>query len=239
MTSETALQVAPAVCAHCLGSGFEDVEGKGVRPCRCQKTKRIRDYFDRARIPARYTAASLENYQTLCPAFHRALQVCRRYIEAPEGGLLFMGTCGTGKTHLAVAVLRAMIERGRGGLFYDFRDLLAAIKASYNPETHDSELTILQPVICADLLVLDELGASKPTEWVQETMTYIVNERYNENRITIFTANYSDAGDETLTDRVGARLRSRLFEMCRPVEIEGPDMRQLIARSRAGAQVSM
>jgi DNA replication protein DnaC len=117
--------------------------------------------------------------------------------------------------------------------------LLAAIKASYNPTTRDSELSILRPVIAADLLVLDELGASKPTEWVQDTMTFIVNERYNENRITIFTANYLDEGEETLTDRVGVRLRSRLHEMCKPVLIEGPDVRQIIARERAGAQVSV
>ena len=150
-----------------------------------------------------------------------------------EGGLLFIGTCGVGKTHLATSVLTELIKKGisGSGLFYDFRDLLKEIQDSYNPNTHTSELRILKPVFDAEVLVLDELGASKPTEWVQETITHIITKRYNDNKPTIFTSNYQDytlpgsAYSETLTDRIGVRLRSRLLEMCRPVLIEGEDYR--------------
>ncbi len=154
-------------------------------------------------------------------------------------GLLYLGSCGVGKTHLAVAALRELINKGIGGLFYDFRDLLKEIQDSYNPNTHNSELKILAPVFDAEVLVLDELGASKPTEWVQETMTHIINKRYNEKKITIFTSNYLDipigtAYTETLTDRVGVRLRSRLHEMCRLILMEGDDYREMMRNRRGG-----
>ena len=78
---------------------------------------------------------------------------------------------------------------------------------------------------------MDELGASKPTEWVQETITHIINRRYNERKVTIFTTNYLDMAlgtqyGEPLTDRIGVRIRSRLYEMCRQVMIEGEEERQ-------------
>jgi DNA replication protein DnaC len=141
-----------------------------------------------------------------------------------------------GKTHLATAILAGLIKKGIGGLFYDFRDLLKEIQDSYNPTTHTSELKILGPVFEAEVLVLDELGANKPTEWVQETITHIITKRYNQKKTTIFTSNYQDipvgtAYCETLTDRIGVRLRSRLYEMCRLVLIEGDDYR---ARDRRG-----
>jgi DNA replication protein DnaC len=139
-------------------------------------------------------------------------------------------------------VLKELIKKGGTGLFYDFRDLLKEIQDSYNPNTHTSELTILTPVLEAEVLVLDELGASKPTEWVQETITHVINRRYNDKKITIFTSNFLDlppdtGRDESLTDRVGVRLRSRLHEMCRPVMMEGDDYREAL-RNRRGTRFS-
>ena len=106
-------------------------------------------------------------------------------------GLLLEGQPGVGKTHLAVAVLKQVIERtGARGLFYDTRDLLRVIRSTYDPSIRTTELEILRPVMTADLLVLDDLGAEKTSEWVEETMNLIVNTRYNERRLTIFTSNY-------------------------------------------------
>jgi len=175
----------------------------------------------------------------------RALLAAKKFVdEYPlvDVGLLLLGRCGVGKTHLAVSVLKGLVCKGATGLFYDFRDLLKEIQDSFNPNTHTSELKILAPVFEADVLVLDELGASKPTEWVQETITHIINKRYNEKKITIFTSNYLDlstggAYDESLTDRVGVRLRSRLHEMCRPILMEGADYREII-KERRGSRFS-
>jgi DNA replication protein DnaC len=123
-----------------------------------------------------------------------------------------------------------LTERGFTCLFYEFGSLLKEIQDSYNPTTKASELSILRPVLEADVLVLDELGASKPTDWVRDTMAHIINTRYNDRKLTIFTTNYPDeqANDreETLEDRIGPRLRSRLFEMCRAVKINGEDYRR-------------
>ena len=138
-----------------------------------------------------------------------------------------------GKTHLAVAILRELIGRYQArGLFYQFGALLRQIQDSYNPVSQTSELKVLSPVFEADVLVLDELGASKPTDWVRDTMMQIINTRYNDKRVTIFTTNYPDVrksaedSSEILEDRVGVALRSRLYEMCKTVVLEGEDYRK-------------
>src|SRR5215467_11031350 len=223
-------------CSICGGTGWEPVEDKGVRPCACKKESRAELLLHQARIPGRYSKCSFENFEPLCISVQRASMNSRKFVdEYPlvDVGLLYLGSCGVGKTHLAVSVLKALILKGISGLFYDFRDLLKEIQDSYNPNTHTSELKVLSPVYDAEVLVLDELGASKPTEWVQETMTHIINKRYNDRKITIFTSNYLDikidnAYDETLSDRVGVRLLSRLHEMCRSILIEGDDYRDII-----------
>ena len=97
-------------------------------------------------------------------------------------------------------------------------------------DSKTSELEVLQPVLEANVLVLDELGANKPTDWVRETISHIINCRYNDKKLTIFTSNYLDVThnhkEESLTDRIGVRLRSRLYEMCREIEIYGEDFRK-------------
>jgi len=81
-------------------------------------------------------------------------------------------------------------EKGDSGLFYDFRDLLREIQSTWNAVSQTSEWEVLRPVLQVDVLVLDELGANKPTDWVRDTMTHIINCRYNDKKITIFTSNY-------------------------------------------------
>ncbi|HWW88374.1 MAG TPA: ATP-binding protein, partial [Vicinamibacterales bacterium] len=168
---------------------------------------------------------------SLCGAVRRA----RRFIDeypASERGLLLLGHAGVGKTHIAVGVLRAVIEKtGAPGLFYDTRDLLTAIRSTYDPVVKTSTSRILQPVMETPLLVLDDLGSERPTDWVEETMNLIVNTRYNERRLTIFTSNYLDIPDDSdpnsLLFRIGFRMRSRLHEMCEFIEMDGADYREL------------
>jgi DNA replication protein DnaC len=104
------------------------------------------------------------------------------------------------------------------------------IQNSYNPISQTSELRVLTPIIEAEVLVLDELGATKPREWVRDTMMQVINARYNDRKLTIFTTNYRDErrqpSEQTLEDRIGTRLRSRLYEMCRTIVIEGEDYRR-------------
>jgi len=166
-------------------------------------------------------------------------------------GLLLTGDIGGGKTHLAVGLLKELItRRGVLGMFYDYRELLKEVQNSYNREVTATELGILRPVFEAEVLVLDELGAAKPTDWVWDTVAQILNTRYNERRTTIITTNYANAAglmgtagqgretaakqamrEETLGDRIGERMLSRLQEMCVVVEMHGEDFRQKLGRA--------
>ncbi len=172
-----------------------------------------------ARIPPRYARCDLSNFVTYPnEKLQLTLTRARKFAEtfpAVTKGLCLIGPPGIGKTHIAVGVLRQSIQRtGVRGLFYDVRELLKMIRSTYNPVVRTAEMDILRPVMDAELLVLDDLGAEKPSEWVEETMNLIVNTRYNERRPTIFTTNYEDTPDDSNLDslkvRVGFRMHSRL-----------------------------
>jgi DNA replication protein DnaC len=234
---------APASCPLCFGTGLEVIPGKGARRCECRTSDARTKLLMQARIPRRYReaapprkeACTLQNYYpspnngSQLKAFNYAFRLVREY-PSVERGLLLMGPVGVGKTHLAVAILQGLIEKGVPCLFYEFGALLKEIQESYNAVSNTSELRVLAPVYQAEVLVLDELGAGKPTDWVRDTMMQIIGKRYNDKKLTVFTTNYLDARraptDETLEDRIGVRLRSRLYEMCRTVHLEGDDYRK-------------
>ncbi len=232
--------------------------------CDCRMQERAARAMERARIPKRYEHCDFESYvtdltdgktwtaqhaQSLKQARLLTQSFVRDYPGATEKGLLLMGPSGVGKTHLAVAALKELIRRGHGGLFCDYRELLKEIQASYNPASESTEVGILEPIRSVEILVLDDLGASKPSAWVLDIIGLVLNARYNERRITILTSNYFDepAGgaepvksptgqrvalrDDTLGDRIGARMRSRLFEMCRTVEVSAPDFRREVRQA--------
>jgi DNA replication protein DnaC len=221
------------VCSICYGAGIEVVPGRGSRPCECRKRKSYEKLLAAARLPRRYVDCRFDNFKKRnmhqARAYQLSFDLAMHYPQV-ERGLLFMGTVGVGKTHLATSVLKLLIEKGVTCLFYEFGSLLKEIQNSYNHVSQTSEFRVLEPIFDAEVLVLDELGASKPTDWVRDTMMHIINTRYNDKKLTIFTTNYADTRrrdtEETLEDRIGARLRSRLYEMCQTVIIEGEDYRK-------------
>ena len=227
---------------------------QAAESCECQFERRRRQLLVRAGIPRRYEHCSLENYKSqgpgIDPSQNKAANTARKFVDNyPFGtdgqGLLFTGSIGVGKTHLSVGILQAVIlEKGFHGLFCDYRELLKEIQNSYNPQVATTELEILRPVFDAEILVIDELGAAKPTDWVWDTVAHILNTRYNDKRTTIITTNYADQPpggmggsnramrEETLGDRIGERMRSRLAEMCVVVEMSGSDFRRNERRAR-------
>jgi len=202
--------------------------------------------MEAARIPRRYEHCELEVFEISPPlttaSLEQAKLAAERFVEeypmSPPFGLLFMGQPGVGKTHLAVGIIKRLIhEKGVECLFRTFPELLKEIQNTYNPRTQASELSLLAPVLDAEVLVLDELGAQNPSSWVRDTVSYILNYRYNENRVTVLTTNYLDeqnrrdarrAVADCLVDRIGDRMRSRLYEMCKTVTMTGRDFRQQV-----------
>ena len=240
-------------------------------PCDCTTGDRTERALQRARVPERYRHCDFENYETdneILNAssqdlanWNRSLSQAKLFVQRfaqeyspvpgvqSEHGILLMGPCGVGKTHLAVSALKTIVLRGHSGLFYDYRELLKAIQDSYNPENQATEMSVLEPVLKTEILVLDDVGSSKPSPWALETVGHILNTRYNEKRVTILTSNFLDSDaasanpstlpqrvagmrspsvEDSLTERVGKRIRSRLYEMCRTLEIYAPDYRKEI-----------
>jgi DNA replication protein DnaC len=237
-------------CPHCDDTGWKPVEEDGVRRvvrCDCWRERIGQQRLADANIPKRYQHCTLDNLLVYNESLQKAVAEGRRLAEAfpvANVGLFFEGQPGVGKTHLAVAVLKAIIERtGARGLFYDTRDLLRVIRSTYDPSIRTTELEVLRPVMTADLLVLDDLGAEKTSEWVEETMNLIVNTRYSERRLTIFTSNYEDIPDETdpntLLFRIGSRMRSRLHEMCEFIVLDAADYRERPLNAGADDLVTM
>jgi DNA replication protein DnaC len=224
-------------CAVCDDTGWKPVEDQGVRRvvrCECWREQVGHNRLADAKIPKRYQHCTLESMRAYNESLQEAVRKAQRFVDGFPGkvdrGLLLVGHAGVGKTHIAVGVLRGIIEKtGAQGLFYDTRELLTTIRSSYDPVVRTSSTSILRPVMETSFLVLDDLGAERPTDWVEETMNLIVNTRYNERLMTLFTSNYPDVPDvedpNSLLCRIGFRMRSRLQEMCSTVEIDAADFR--------------
>jgi len=272
---ERTTEGAQALAAARPGAGAGEPKMVWAVPCDCTTSDRSERALQRARVPERYRHCDFENYETdndienvsreQMTAWNRSLGQAKLLVQKfaeeftpvadvrTEHGLLLMGPCGVGKTHLAVSAMKSIVLRGHSGLFYDYRELLKAIQDSYNPESQATEMSVLEPVLKAEILVLDDVGSSKPSLWALETVGHVLNTRYNEKRVTLLTTNFldSEAGagagssangapptrvagmraptiEDSLTERVGKRIRSRLYEMCRTVEINAADYRKEI-----------
>lgn len=186
------------------------------------KNRKILRLFELAEVGARFKNRTFESFE-VTKETERAFETCRKYVEDYRNsgkGLLLIGRPGSGKTHLAVGILQKWIAGGRTGLFITAPELLQKIRNGFEDGKNESYLSAAKAV---ELLVLDDLGSEKCTEWGTEQIFVLINHRYENNLPLILTTNLS-VGE--LEDRFGERAVSRLIEMVDGVKIEAPDYRR-------------
>lgn len=250
----------------CKGTGWKPFSvGKKVPTvtrCDCYLAARMTRLLSHAEIPRQYEHCTLDDFdvsfRSSTESLKKALLTAKKFVEQyplEKEGLLLWGNCGTGKTHLAIAIVKELIrQKGARCLFRGYSSLLKQIQGTYSRQMIADEETgvilteysILRDVTDVDVLVLDDLGAEKSSEWALSMLYHVINERYNERRTTIITTNLSwddpqiPASAEkptfarqvmrpqTLRDRISERTYSRLKEMC-PIRLEivGKDYREI------------
>jgi DNA replication protein DnaC len=238
-----------ANCKICGGTGWKIVERgglSGAERCECSFVSESQANKAKSRIPPKYQQTSLDNFKVpednpiARQGLVRALMQVRSFVrEFPDGnppGLLLTGEPGCGKTHLAIGALKVLMERGHECVFFDYQHLIDSIRAGWDAASGVSDKEAYRTALDAEVLMIDDLGAHRVVDWVEDTITAIITHRANHNKPLIVTTNLPDvdvAGrvkegetpggtplyKKTLAELIGSRARSRLFEMCRMVQM--------------------
>lgn len=232
------------VCSKCNGTGWvtrvkDDADF--AQRCDCQQMDQFLIRCRHANIPQRFLTAKLENFypDKDFPSQAKVKKIVKKFIDdyPPDiKGLLLQGSVGVGKTRLLCTIAAELIKKSNKiDIYYiDWNDFTRELRASFGQ--YEITNQFIAKLSAVDLLLFDELGASNTTPWVLDNIYYIFNKRYNDQKITLAATNYLDiaAGEtdafnpqqESLSQRIGERIRSRLYEMMETVIIKGKDMRK-------------
>ncbi len=234
-------------CPICDGTGFKIIERgglSGAAPCDCTASNRTLDLKAKSNIPPNYEHASLDNFaiprdnpiarDQLGTVLRQVRGFAREFPPQDRPGLLLVGDPGGGKTHLAIGVMKVLLDKGHECVFFDYQNLIERIRSGWDTASGASDKEAYRTALEAEVLVLDDLGAHRVVEWVQDTIESIITHRCNHRKTLIATTNlpdpdvtggivaYSGAGGtpvhkQNLSECIGMRARSRLFEMCRVI----------------------
>jgi DNA replication protein DnaC len=224
-------------CTHCRGTGWLLVDEDGrelARECACKQSDLLQYRLKEANIPPRFAHSELKSYfpgdnVSLKKGLKAAVKFVRDY-PALAKGILFQGSVGLGKTRLLCSIAFELVRDKQADVFYiDWNDLLKRLGENFASRDFVANDLLLNKLGSVPLLIFDKLGATRGNTWDLENVYYLVNRRYNENRLTLFASNFFDAKasieSELLAERVGQRIRSRLHEMAETVTLQGADYR--------------
>lgn len=197
-----------------------------------QREREVRELFSISDLGDRFENASFDNYQTR-PGAENAEKISRYYAENfDEFGLesiLLWGVPGNGKSHLAAAVHNQLRKKGKVVVFVSMPELLKRIKATFGNGNNESEQQILKALNICDLLIIDDIGAEKTSEWVQEIIFLIIDNRYRRNKPVMATSNLEP---KELAERIGKRSYDRILEISQPIENKASSYRRQVAKGR-------
>ena len=245
-------------CTRCKGSGYVLVPAGAssvAQPCACRHLDDRLAVFNAASLPATVARATFESYKPRHPdqiaAKSAAEEFAKKFrLDREAHGLLFYGPPGTGKTHLLAAIIRYLtLEKGVTCRYVELMLLLSDIRNGI--AANRGYVDILRPLAQAPVLVIDELGKERGTDWERSMLDELISRRYNTGLTTLFATNYyreerrvaereggfvntrskdfqRDAESMTLAQRVGDRIFSRLSEMCDLRRVEGVDFRESV-----------
>jgi DNA replication protein DnaC len=234
----TARRSSTYPCPHgdCDGSGWLlDDDSNTARPCRCrsQRIATARALHLKHEIPERYRDVALEREPVVSimrdmePAERsRVRSFCLKpdkHLDAGDG-IWFLGPRGTGKTSLAMLISQSVLRAGRTVAIYTAPALLTEIRNTYDDDSSQSYAQLMARLRAVDLLHVEDLAVAKTNDWVLEQLYVVINERYQDRRALMFTADVSQP--PKLGEHVGWRTYSRLMEMCGdPIHMFGDDYR--------------
>lgn len=211
----------------------QDFIDKRLKERRAHISKNISSILAQKGVPPRFINCSFLNFH--CPPGDKnVLNKCHSIPSSLSSqnsqGAFLMGPNGTGKTHLAVSILRATILRGiLNCRFIKLPNLLFEVKTAFNNNSSDSEGLLIQRFLDYDLLILDELGVEKATDWSLQTLYLIIDGRSSNLKKTVITSNLAL---QEIQDSIDARFASRIVEMCTLVKVVGQDYRLLSKKNK-------
>lgn len=196
------------------------------------KKREIEKLFSISNLGERFSKITFESFLDRNgseTAYKVAVKYVKTFKEWNGESLLLWGEPGNGKTHLAAAIVNELSKKGYIVVFQSVPELLQRIRSTFNSENKENETQIMRALLECDLLILDDIGAEKTTEWVEEKLFNIIDGRYRKELPTLYTSNLEP---KELKNQVGKRSYDRMVETSLTVKNEAVSYRRVIAKQR-------